>query len=39
MEQIFGVEECGDVIVCPFNHFYDCINVLSVDLCGIPGDI
>ena len=35
----FDVEECGDIIVCPFNCFHDCIDVLSVDLCDIPGDI
>ena len=33
------VEEGGDIIVCPLNHFHDCINVLSLDLHGISGDI
>ena len=29
----------GDFIVCPLNCFHGCINVLSVDLHGTPGDI
>ena len=37
---IYGdVEQCGDVIVCPLNCFHDCVDVLSVDVHGIPGDV
>ena len=33
------VEKCGDIIVCPLNHLYHCIDVLSVDLHGISGNV
>ena len=33
------VEECGDIVVCLLNHFHDHIDVLSVDVHGISGDI
>ena len=33
------VEECGNIVMCPLSCFHDCVDVLSVDLCGIAGDI
>ena len=33
------VEECDDIIVCPLNCLHECIVVLSVDLCGMSGDV
>ena len=37
--QTGDIEKCGDVIVCPLNCFHDCIDVLSVDLHGVSGDV
>ena len=37
--QAGDVEKCGDVIVCPLNCFHDHIDVLSVDMGGISGDV
>ena len=33
------VVECSDVIVCPLNCFYDCVDMLLVDVCVISGDV
>ena len=37
--QTSDVEECGNIILCPLNCFYDDVNVLPVDLHGISGNI
>ena len=37
--QAGDVEEYGEIIMCPLNCFHDHIDVLSVDLCGISGDV
>ena len=37
--QVDDVEKCGDIIVCPLHCFHDCVDVLSVYLHGITGDV